>query len=623
VRTEDSRSFTDVVSAEQESLLRLAVLLTGDRVAADDLVQTALGQVYRRRRRIARSGTAPQAVRRALVTTHTSWRHRLSSVEQVVETLPESDPYAEHEEDVEDLRRALRALPPRARAAVVLRCYARQSEKETADLMNCSAGTVVTLTAAALAQLGPGDPHGRLAALAEIDAPPLRAPADLVAAVVGRDRVVRRRQWGLAAVGTVAVLLLVPVVRSWTDPEPPPTGPTPDDATYDVYRPPTRGALAVESDFVDGLEQLPWAFDGYPESDAPPVAERHVVWAAEVNHRRWALVAGPDPTAPVGRERRTTDRAVAGAVALAWFQGPGDRGADEMNLRAIRYGVDPELPAAFMDPESRAVIVVSDPDDDIEISRRPRIEADGTLVRSFAPVADRNGVTVVFADPYASVDLALRYRVERHGAWILGIPDNDGVAGTLPTDVPVGRLRPRPPTAPGDAAVERALSDAFARTGLNDAQVSVTAVWAGDLTMDRGTARLTLLAMEVPSGAVLVTTALGYESPRADGGLAVTTCGSGIRPAGPPVDQQLYVLRCTAGDRPGSGPMAALVVVAPPGSTTARALDDTGAEIARFPLVDGVVVAPLPVGLAAVEVLDAAGTPLDRREPLTSTDLDA
>lgn len=41
-----------------------------------------------------------------------------------------------------DLVRSLRALPPRMRAVVVLRYVEDRSEAETADLLDCSVGTV-------------------------------------------------------------------------------------------------------------------------------------------------------------------------------------------------------------------------------------------------------------------------------------------------------------------------------------------------------------------------------------------------------------------------------------------------------------------------------------------------
>jgi RNA polymerase sigma-70 factor (sigma-E family) len=154
VRSQENQSFTDFVSAEQAGLLRLAVLLAGDRGQAEDLVQTALMKCYRHWGRITRSGTPSAYVRRALVTTHTSWRRRLSSTEQVMETLPDlADPHPVLEPEDEELRRALRALPPRMRTALVPRFYEDLSERRTGELMGCSASTVNTQTARGLERL--------------------------------------------------------------------------------------------------------------------------------------------------------------------------------------------------------------------------------------------------------------------------------------------------------------------------------------------------------------------------------------------------------------------------------------------------------------------------------------
>ena len=154
MRTEENRTFTDFVSAEQGPLLRLAVLLTGDRGQAEDLVQTALMKSYRHWARITRSGTPSAYVRRVLVTTNTSWHRRLSAGEQVMETLPDrADPSAQPGEHDEELLGALRALPPRMRTALVLRFYEDLTEQRTAELMGCSASTVNTQTARGLGRL--------------------------------------------------------------------------------------------------------------------------------------------------------------------------------------------------------------------------------------------------------------------------------------------------------------------------------------------------------------------------------------------------------------------------------------------------------------------------------------
>src|SRR4051794_28670102 len=111
MRAEDTASFTDFVSAEQPALLRLAVLLTGDRGHAEDLVQTALISCYRHWPRIVEKGAPSAYVRRALVRAQISWRRRLSSTEQVMEDLPEQAAPLAGEAEGEELRTALLDLP--------------------------------------------------------------------------------------------------------------------------------------------------------------------------------------------------------------------------------------------------------------------------------------------------------------------------------------------------------------------------------------------------------------------------------------------------------------------------------------------------------------------------------
>ncbi|MGY1715797.1 MULTISPECIES: SigE family RNA polymerase sigma factor [Geodermatophilus] len=145
--------FESFVSREQAGLLRLAVLLAGDRGHAEDLVQTALLRTYRHWDRVAGRGDPTAYVRRAVVTAHTSWRRRLSTGEQVVESVPDRAGPADERDGDEELRAALRTLPPRMRAAVVLRYYADLSEQQAAQAMGCSASAVNTQTTRGLARL--------------------------------------------------------------------------------------------------------------------------------------------------------------------------------------------------------------------------------------------------------------------------------------------------------------------------------------------------------------------------------------------------------------------------------------------------------------------------------------
>ena len=152
---EDPESFPEFVTRQQQSLLRLAFLLTGDRGHAEDLVQTALMKTYRHWDRIIRRGEPSAYVRRALVTTHSSWRRRARHRQQPTGRLPDvaaAEP-AGRLGAREELRRALAALPPRMRATVVLRYYEDLSNDQIAEMMEISVGAVKAHVFAGLKQL--------------------------------------------------------------------------------------------------------------------------------------------------------------------------------------------------------------------------------------------------------------------------------------------------------------------------------------------------------------------------------------------------------------------------------------------------------------------------------------
>ena len=144
--------FEAFVQARSDRLLRAAYLLTRDRTLAEDLVQTALTKVWLAWSRI----DDPDAyVWRTLTTTYTSWWRRKWHGELPTEQLPDSrsTPGADAAIGSSDLWNALGRLPRRQRAAVVLRFYLDFSEAQTADVMECSVGTVKSQTSKALAKL--------------------------------------------------------------------------------------------------------------------------------------------------------------------------------------------------------------------------------------------------------------------------------------------------------------------------------------------------------------------------------------------------------------------------------------------------------------------------------------
>ncbi|NUR05613.1 MAG: SigE family RNA polymerase sigma factor [Nocardioidaceae bacterium] len=153
-------SFDAYVAARYASLVRTAYLLTGHHQDAEDLVQAALVKVVGVWRRI--EDHPDGYVRRVLVNEHVSRWRRHRGREVVVERVPEGvlhdDP-----DDAIALREALAGLAPRQRAVLVLRYVEDLTERETAEVLGISVGTVKSQARDALARLRgvPGLSHDR------------------------------------------------------------------------------------------------------------------------------------------------------------------------------------------------------------------------------------------------------------------------------------------------------------------------------------------------------------------------------------------------------------------------------------------------------------------------------
>jgi RNA polymerase sigma-70 factor (sigma-E family) len=149
--------FADFVQRRSGTLLRAAWLLTGgDWALAEDLVQSTLGEVWRRWSRVADMDAPDAYAHKVMVNTSLRWRGRRWSGEvasgQLPDTVTSIDGY--RQVDVrESLRRALRELTARQRAVIMLRYFEDRTEAETASIMGCSVGTVKSQAAKALAKL--------------------------------------------------------------------------------------------------------------------------------------------------------------------------------------------------------------------------------------------------------------------------------------------------------------------------------------------------------------------------------------------------------------------------------------------------------------------------------------
>lgn len=156
---ERSAEFVAFTRAHRADLVRTAVLLcAGDEAYAEDLVQTTLTKLYLAWGRVRRADSPLAYARRSLTHVFFDELKRAHRRRERVVAEPASssgDPAAPAGDP--ELRQlvltALATLGPRQRAVVVLRHWHDLDVAETARILGCSAGTVKSQNARALAHL--------------------------------------------------------------------------------------------------------------------------------------------------------------------------------------------------------------------------------------------------------------------------------------------------------------------------------------------------------------------------------------------------------------------------------------------------------------------------------------
>jgi RNA polymerase sigma-70 factor (sigma-E family) len=148
-------AFEDYVRARGPRLVRTAYLFTGDIHVAEDVVQNALASVVASWRRLRDVSNLDAYVYRSIVNAGHRWRRRRWNGEIPFPQLPEpaSEDGRDGVEDRTDMIAALRQLPSRQRAVLVLRYFADLTEHETASILGCSVGTVKSQSSRGLAVL--------------------------------------------------------------------------------------------------------------------------------------------------------------------------------------------------------------------------------------------------------------------------------------------------------------------------------------------------------------------------------------------------------------------------------------------------------------------------------------
>ena len=151
-RDEEFKAF---YMAEQPRLRRLALMMTGDPEKAGDLVQDALLRAYTAWGRIRNEDPGPY-VRRTLVNLcRNAYRRRSIEIRKAPSAPRDIVDQGERVAEALRVAAALSALPPVARAVVLLRYYEDMSEKDIADALDRPLNTVKSDLRRALQRLQP------------------------------------------------------------------------------------------------------------------------------------------------------------------------------------------------------------------------------------------------------------------------------------------------------------------------------------------------------------------------------------------------------------------------------------------------------------------------------------
>jgi RNA polymerase sigma-70 factor (sigma-E family) len=145
-------TFDELYDRHATPALRLAVLLVGDRDRAEDIVAEAFTRVLPRWRLGEVVDFGPY-LRAAVVNEFRGRLRREARVPDQPAPAIEPDDLAGLVADRAALLEALRGLPGRQRAAIVLRYFEDLAERDTAELLGCSVGTVKSSVSRGLLRL--------------------------------------------------------------------------------------------------------------------------------------------------------------------------------------------------------------------------------------------------------------------------------------------------------------------------------------------------------------------------------------------------------------------------------------------------------------------------------------
>ena len=153
-----SAAISQLYQQERHGLLRVALLLVGDRGLAEDLVQEAFVALQRRWDSLSDHSTAAGYLRVCVINGARSlrrpWvvaRRHLRAADSATE--PGADATVLLAEEHRAVVVAVRGLPRRQQQVIILRYWSQMSEAQIADALRISAGTVKSSASRALAAI--------------------------------------------------------------------------------------------------------------------------------------------------------------------------------------------------------------------------------------------------------------------------------------------------------------------------------------------------------------------------------------------------------------------------------------------------------------------------------------
>jgi RNA polymerase sigma-70 factor (sigma-E family) len=152
----------DLYARHAPGAVRVAALITGDPDLAQDIAHDAFLRSVGRFRHLRQPEAFDAYLRRAVMNACTSHFRRRKVEATYIRGQAGAEPSIAGPDQGrrDELRMALRTLPVRQRAAVVLRYYADMSEQQTGEALGCSAAAVRSMVARAMETLRERIPRG-------------------------------------------------------------------------------------------------------------------------------------------------------------------------------------------------------------------------------------------------------------------------------------------------------------------------------------------------------------------------------------------------------------------------------------------------------------------------------